>query len=109
MVVHVLLPLATHREGVVAHKKTSHQKSAGNQGFRTPLPGSAHRPHSYRSVVEVRLVVPSDSIVHHLQVLCVGRLDIEACEGSDAMVKGHQHRVDGVLQPGAKTSQRLEH
>lgn len=52
--------------------------------------------------------MPSDSIVHHMEVLCIGRLDIKACEGGNAAVKGHQHWVNRVLQPGAKTQKGLE-
>lgn len=52
--------------------------------------------------------MPSDSIVHHLEVLCIGRLDVKACEGSNAVVEGHQHWVNGILQPGTKTQQGLE-
>ena len=60
-------------------------------------------------MVKVRLIVPSNSIVHHLEILCVGRLDIKAREGSNAMVKGHQHWVNSVLQPGTKTHHKLKH
>jgi len=51
-------------------------------------------------MVKVRLIVTANSIIHHLEILCIGRLDIKACEGTNTMVKGHQQGIDGVLQPG---------
>jgi hypothetical protein len=54
-------------------------------------------------MVEVGLIVSSDPVVHHLEILCMGRLDIKACDDSNAVVKGPQYWVNGVLQPGTKT------
>lgn len=53
-----------------------------------------------RGMVEVWLVVASQPVVDHLQVLSVGRPQVQAGDGPDALLQCPHHRVGRVLQPG---------
>ena len=59
-------------------------------------------------MVEVWLIVASQPIVDHLQVLSVGWPQIQAGDGSDALLQGPHHRVGGVLQPGTAEAPHLQ-
>lgn len=53
-----------------------------------------------RGMVEVWLVVASQTVVDHLQVLGVGRPQVQAREGGHAPIQRPHHGVGRVLQPG---------
>lgn len=59
-------------------------------------------------MVEVRLVVASQPIVDHLQVLGIGWPQVQTSDGSNALLQCPHHWVSCVLQPGAAGEPHLQ-
>ena len=84
------------------NKSVSKQKKNKLKGKNNTnkIDGKECQRSTHRSVIEVRLIMATNPIIHHLEVLAIRMLYVQACDCGDPLVQLPYGGVCCVLQPG---------